>query len=195
MPATPTSYRRTTRLPSISAVTRGLFRDGQVARAGAGDDDGARAVGFGRLADDSQARRGAVVEPQTAGQRPLQPLRDGGRLGGVEARHEHARLTVVGKRAADAGDLLGGLARAVDDLRDALAHAALQIEGRIPQVGDARARQLPAQLAEGLLHRRRAGRDALEQLLEFQTVHGVTCLSSRGRVVGEGGADPAAPAG
>ena len=55
MPATPTSYRCSARLPIMRAVSKRFFRDGNVAGAGGNDENRALAGDFGAALDGDDA--------------------------------------------------------------------------------------------------------------------------------------------
>lgn len=108
-----------------------LFGDGQVARAGAGDDD-ASVAGRGGLA----AHEGELcVRDISQVDAVVEELRGAGCLFGVHARDQYALLAGIAQRLDNGGNLLGGFTGAVDNLAGSLAHPARKIELRKTQIG------------------------------------------------------------
>ena len=103
---------------------RGFLGDGQVARAGAGDDD-ASVAGRGGLA----AHEGELcVRDISQVDAVVEELRGTGCFFGIQARDQDALLAGIAQRLDNGGDLLGGFTGTVDDLAGSLAYPARKIE-------------------------------------------------------------------
>ena len=113
---------------------RGFLGDGQVARAGAGDDD-ASVAGRGGLA----AHEGELcVRDISQVDAVAEELRGTGCYFGIQARDQDALLTSIAQRFDNGGNLLGGFTGTVDNLAGSLAHPARKIELCKAQVGGRR---------------------------------------------------------
>ena len=109
----------------------GFLGDGQVARAGAGDDD-ASVAGRGGLASHEGE---LCVRDISQVDAVVEELRGAVCLFGVQARDQDALLAGIVQRFDNGGNLLGGFTCAVDNLAGSLAHPARKIELRKTQIG------------------------------------------------------------
>ena len=97
-----------------------LLGDGQVARAGAGDDD-ASVAGRGGLA----AHEGELcVRDISQVDAVAEELRGAGCFFGIQARDQDALLAGIAQCFDNGGNLLGGFTGAVDNLAGSLAYPA-----------------------------------------------------------------------
>ena len=109
----------------------GFLGDGQVARAGAGDNDasvsgrGGPAAHEGELCVRDISQVDAVVKE----------LRGTGCLLGVQARDQDALLAGIAQCFDNGGNLIGGFTGPVDNLAGSLAHPARKIKLRKAQIG------------------------------------------------------------
>ena len=110
---------------------RGFFGDGQVARAGAGDNDASVAGGGGLAAHEGELCVRDISQVDAV----VEELRGTGCLLGVQARDQDALLAGIAQRFDNGGNLLGGFTGTVDNLAGSLAHPARKIELRKTQIG------------------------------------------------------------
>ena len=110
---------------------RGFLGDGQVARAGAGDDDAPVAGGGGLAAHEGEL----CVQDISQVDAVAEELRGTGRFFAVQARDQDALLAGIAQCFDNGGNLLGGFTGAVDNLAGSLAHSARKIELRKAQIG------------------------------------------------------------
>ncbi len=112
----------------------GLFGDGQVARAGAGDDDTSVAGGGGHAAHEGELGARDISQVDVIGKK----LRGACCLIGIESRDQDVLLACIEQRFDNGGNLLGGFTGAVDNLASSLAHPARKIELSKTQIGGRR---------------------------------------------------------
>ena len=113
---------------------RGFLGDGQVARAGAGDDDASVASRGGLAAHEGELCVRDISKVDVVGKKP-----SGARsLIGIEPRDQDVSLAGIAQRFDNGGNLLGGFTGAVDNLAGSLAHPARKIELCKAQVGGRR---------------------------------------------------------
>ena len=111
-----------------------LLGDGQVARAGAGDDDASVAGRGGLAAHEGELRVRDISQVDAV----AEELRGAGCLFGIQARDQDALLAGIAQRFDNGGNLLGGFTGTVDNLAGSLAHSARKIELCKAQVGGRR---------------------------------------------------------
>ena len=108
-----------------------LFGDGQVARAGAGDDDASVAGGGGLASHEGELCVRDISQVDAV----VEELRGAGCFFGVQARDQDALLAGIVQCFDNGGNLLGGFTGTVDNLAGSLAHSARKIELRKAQIG------------------------------------------------------------
>ena len=109
----------------------GFLGDGQVARAGAGDDDASVAGGGGLAAHEGELRVRDISQVDAV----AKELRDAVCFFGVQARDQDALLAGSAQCFDNGSNLLGGFTGTVDNLAGSLAHPARKIELRKTQIG------------------------------------------------------------
>ena len=108
-----------------------LFGDGQVARAGAGDDDASVAGRGGLAAHEGKLCVWDISQVDAV----AEELRDAVCFFGVQARDQDALLAGSAQCFDNGSNLLGGFTGTVDNLAGSLAHPARKIELRKTQIG------------------------------------------------------------
>ena len=108
-----------------------LFGDGQVARAGAGDDNASVTGGGGLATHQGELGVRGISQVDAVAEK----LRGTGCFFAVQARDQDALLTGIAQRFDNGGNLLGGFTGAVDNLAGSLTHPARKIELRKTQIG------------------------------------------------------------
>ena len=99
---------------------RGFLGDGQVARAGAGDDDASVAGRGGLAAHEGKLGVRDIPQVDVVAEK-LSGVRG---FFGIQARDQDALLTGIAQRFDNGGDLLGGFTGTVDNLAGSLAYPA-----------------------------------------------------------------------
>ena len=141
----------------------GLFGDGQVARAGAGDDDASVASRGGLAAHEGELCVRDISKVDVVGKK----LSGARSLIGIEPRDQDVSLACIEKRFDNGGNLLGGFTGAVDNLAGSLAHPARKIELCKAQVGGRR--RLDAR--EGDCRGDCSAGNIAQQLLKISLIH------------------------
>ena len=110
---------------------RGFFGDGQVARAGAGDDDASVAGGGGLAAHEGELCVRDISQVDAVAKK----LSGARGFFGIQARDQDALLAGIAQCFDNGGNLIGGFTGPVDNLAGPLAHPARKIELRKAQIG------------------------------------------------------------
>ena len=110
---------------------RGFFGDGQVARAGAGDDDASVAGGGGLAAHEGELGVRDISQVDAVAEK----LSGARGFFGIQARDQDALLAGIAQCFDNGGNLIGGFTGPVDNLAGSLAHPARKIELRKAQIG------------------------------------------------------------